>query len=159
MAEVVLRDELERAGLADAVEVDSAGTGDWHVGGRMDARARAELARRGYDGSAHRARQFRPSWFPDRDLVLAMDLDNLADLRRMAPDAESAEARLFLFRSFDPARVQSADDPYDGEIPDPYGGKADDYALALDLVQAAARGFTPWLAEFLGIPATGPGAT
>lgn len=159
MAEVVLRDELERAGLAAAVEVDSAGTGDWHVGGRMDGRARAELARRGYEGSAHRARQFQPSWFRDRDLVLAMDRNNLADLRRMAPDAESAEDRLLLFRSFDPAREPTADDADDGEIPDPYGGRADDYALALDLVQAAAKGLTPRLAEFLGIPATGSGGT
>ena len=92
MAEVVLRDELARAGLAEAVEVDSAGTGDWHVGGPMDRRARAELARHGYDGSAHRARQFQPSWFGDCDLVLAMDRANLADLRRMAPDPDGGRA-------------------------------------------------------------------
>ena len=55
MAEAVLRDELTRAGLADAVSVDSAGTGDWHIGERMHAPARAELARRGYDGSGHRS--------------------------------------------------------------------------------------------------------
>ena len=63
--------------------MDSAGTGDWHLGGPMDRRARAELAARGYDGSAHRARQFRPSWFAGYDLILAMDLNNLA---RPAPD-------------------------------------------------------------------------
>src|SRR5450755_2384600 len=62
MAEVVVRAELERAGLAGKVEVDSAGTGDWHVGGPMDRRARAELARRGYDGTSHRARQIDASW-------------------------------------------------------------------------------------------------
>ena len=159
MAEVVLRDELARAGLAGLVEVDSAGTGDWHVGGPMDAGAAAELARRGYDGSGHRARQFEPGWFAGRDLVLAMDRQNLSRLRRMAPDTESAGPRLLLFRSFDPAVAAGgvAADPYDGEVPDPYGGLARDYALALDLVQAAARGFTAALAGFLEIPAPGPG--
>jgi protein-tyrosine phosphatase len=165
MAEVVLADELARAGLAGQVEVDSAGTGDWHIGGPMDAGARAELARRGYDGSAHRARLFDPAWFPGRDLVLAMDRRNLAQLRRMAPDAESAGARLLLFRSFDPvlanpalARSALAEaDPYNGQVPDPYGGAAEDYALALDLVQAAARGLAAALAGLLEVPAPGPG--
>jgi protein-tyrosine phosphatase len=175
MAEVVLADELARAGLAGQVEVDSAGTGDWHIGGPMDAGAAAELARRGYDGSAHRARLFDPAWFPGRDLVLAMDRRNLAQLRRMAPDAESAGARLLLFRSFDPVLANpglanpvlanpvlaggalAEADPYDGQVPDPYGGPAQDYALALDLVQAAARGLAAALAGLLEVPAPGPG--
>ena len=165
MAEVVLTDELARAGLAGQVEVDSAGTGDWHIGGPMDAGARAELTRRGYDGSAHRARLFDPAWFPGRDLVLAMDRRNLAQLRRMAPDAESGGARLLLFRSFDPVLANpvlargdlATADPYDGEVPDPYGGEAENYALALDLVQAAARGLAAALAGFLEVPAPGPG--
>ena len=165
MAETVLRGALEAAGLDSAVIVDSAGTGDWHIGGPMDAGARAELTRRGYDGSAHRARLFDPAWFPGRDLVLAMDRRNLAQLRRMAPDAESGGARLLLFRSFDPvlanpvlARGALAEaDPFDAEVPDPYGGQAGDYALALDLVQAAARGLAAALAGLLEIPAPGPG--
>jgi protein-tyrosine phosphatase len=151
MAETVARDELESAGLAGLVEVDSAGTGDWHLGGPMDRRARAELGRRGYDGSAHRARQFRPPWFADRDLVLAMDLANLADLRAMAPDRDAAGPRLLLFRSFDPAL--RADDPYEGQVPDPYGGGPEDYALALDLVQAAVRGLAGQLAVLREEPA------
>src|ERR1051326_7146981 len=56
-AEVVLRAELTVAGLTSAVEVESAGTGDWHLGMAMDQGARGELAERGYDGSRHRARQ------------------------------------------------------------------------------------------------------
>ena len=87
MAEVALTAELAAAGLADAVAVDSAGTGDWHIGHQMERHAHAELARRGYDGSAHRARQVEPSWLADRDLILAMDRHNLADLRRMAARA------------------------------------------------------------------------
>src|SRR5450432_3735004 len=89
-AEVVLREELAQASLGGKVEVDSSGTGNWHVGGPMDSGARAELAARGYDGSAHRARQFDRSWFGAYDLVIAMDRRNLADLRRMAPDQATA---------------------------------------------------------------------
>jgi low molecular weight protein-tyrosine phosphatase len=155
MAEVAARAELDRAGLTGLVVVDSAGTGDWHVGGPMDRRARAELGRRGYDGSAHRARQIQPSWFTGKDLVLALDQANLADLRLLAPDAESA-GRTALLRSFDPD-FDAAHDPYDGQVPDPYGGPAEGYALALDLVQAAVRGLAAQLAALLDVPAAGPG--
>src|SRR5271170_6985056 len=84
MAETVLRASLAEAGLAEAVTLDSSGTGDWHIGEPMYAQARRSLARRGYDGSAHRARQFQASWVADRDLVLAMDAGNLGTLRRLA---------------------------------------------------------------------------
>jgi protein-tyrosine phosphatase len=120
----------------------------------MDRRARAELARHGYDGSAHRARQFQSSCFAGRDLVLAMDRANLADLREMAPDADAA-GRLLLVRSFDPALA--SDDPYDGQVPDPYGGPPEDYAAAFELVQAAVRGLTGQLAGLLRAPAAEPG--
>lgn len=150
MAEVLLREEVARAGLAGAVTVESAGTGDWHTGQRMYAGARAELARRGYDGSAHRARQVQRSWLAGYDLVLAMDASNLADLRAMAPDAETA-GRVRLFRSFDPGLAP--DDPYRGEVPDPYGGSPEEFAAVFDLVHAAARGLAARLAE--AVPAPG----
>ena len=153
MAEIVLREELARAGLAGAVSVDSAGTGDWHLGERMHGPAQAELARRGYDGSGHRARQIQASWLAGYDLLVAMDRKNLASLRRMAP-AEDA-GRIRLLRSFDPALAK--DDPYDGEVPDPYGAPQEYYALALDLVLAGARGLAGQLAELLD-PAAQPRA-
>src|SRR2546429_2577418 len=84
MAETVLRAELAAAGLDGAVVVDSAGTGDWHVGDTMDPGAREALASRGHDGSAHRARQFEPSWLAERDLILAMGSRTLPNLRSMA---------------------------------------------------------------------------
>ena len=146
-AEVVLRQELARAGLSGRVEVDSSGTGNWHLGGPMDPGARAELAARGYDGSGHRARQFDRSWFSSYDLVVAMDRQNLADLRRMAPDRATARDRIRLLRSFDPA---TGGDPYDGEVPDPYHGSAAQYALAFDLVRAAASGLAAQLAALIG---------
>jgi protein-tyrosine phosphatase len=91
--------------------------------------------------------------------VLAMDRRNLAQLRRMAPDAEAAGARLMLFRSFDPGLAGGglAADPYVGEVPDPYGGHGEDFALAFDLVRAAARGLAAALAGLLEVPAPGPG--
>ena len=124
MADVVLRAELDRAGLAGLVEVDSAGTGDWHVGEPMDGQAEAELARHGYDGSAHRARQIQPSWLGQCDLVLAMDRSNLADLRAPGARRRGGRAGLLLFRSFDPdLAAAKAHDPFDGDVPDPYGGR------------------------------------
>src|SRR5215469_16789881 len=69
MAEVLIRDELARAGLAGRVSVQSAGTGYWHLGDPMDRHAMAELARRGLDGSAHRARQIGPGWLDRFDLL------------------------------------------------------------------------------------------
>jgi len=152
MAEVVLREVLARSGLAGAVSVESAGTGDWHVGERMFGPAEAELARRGYDGSAHRARQIQPSWLPKYDLVVAMDRANLAALHRMAPDPDSA-GRIRLLRTFDPELKPG--DPYQGEVPDPFGGSAEDYALAFGLVLAATIGLAGQLAALPGAPAPG----
>ena len=151
MAEVVLRAGLDRAGLGGLVEVDSAGTGDWHLGEPMAEQAGEELARRGYDGSAHRARRIKRSWLGERDLVLAMDLSNLAALRALASDAEAAGPRLMLFRSFDPALAGGLlGDPWDGAVPDPYGAPQAAFAQSLDLVQAAAAGLVGRLAQLHG---------
>ncbi|HEX9527324.1 MAG TPA: low molecular weight phosphotyrosine protein phosphatase, partial [Streptosporangiaceae bacterium] len=103
MAEVLIRAELEAAGLAGRASVESAGTGDWHLGERMDRRARAELARRGYDGSRHRARQISPDWLERFDLLIAMDASNLRDLQRMAAGRADLADRMRLFRSLDSA--------------------------------------------------------
>jgi len=136
MAETVLRAELDRAGLGGAVTVDSAGTGDWHIGDRMDPGARAALARRGYDGSTHRARQFDASWLGRCDLVLAMDARNLADLRRMAPAAEAG--RIGLFGEVGGLTDAATGGGGGGEIPDPWGGGPDEFGYVLDLLGAAA---------------------
>jgi len=152
MAEAVLREELARADLAGAVTVESAGTGDWHVGERIYGLAGAELARHGYDGSAHRARQIEASWLGRYDLVLAMDASNLADLRRKARGSDAA-GRIRLLRSFDPGLTE--DDPFDGGVPDPFGGQPGEYARAFELIHAAAKGLTGRLAEFLGAQPAG----
>jgi len=143
MGEVLLRDELRRAGLAGKVEVDSAGTGDWHLGEAMDRRAMAELSRRGYDGSMHEARQIQASWLHDYDLLLAMDGANLSSLCRMAGGDNDLLDRIQLMLSFDP------DAPAGAEVPDPYNGRPEDYAEVFELVQAAARGLAGQLAAKL----------
>ena len=89
IAEVVMRDRLDAAGLSKQVIVDSCGTGDWHEGEDADPRTRAVLVDHGYSLD-HTARGFRPAWFQERDLILAMDHDNMRSLRRMARDAASS---------------------------------------------------------------------
>ncbi len=149
MAETLIRAELAAAGLSERVSVESAGTGDWHLGGPMDSRARAELARRGYDGSAHRARQISPEWLGRFDLVIAMDWNNLRDLERMASAGPGGMAgRIRLFRSFDPAAAAGA------QVPDPYGGGPGEFADVFDITLAAARGL---VAELAGVLAHGAG--
>jgi protein-tyrosine phosphatase len=143
MAETVLRAELAAAGLDGAVVVDSAGTGDWHIGDTMDPDARRALAGRGHDGSGpktHRARQFEPSWLSGYDLILAMDSRNLADLRRMARAQGEDTDRIRLFGEAGGIGGQ--------DIPDPWGG-ADEFGHVLDLLGAAAPVIAARLARLL----------
>jgi protein-tyrosine phosphatase len=144
MAEVVLRAALAAAGLDTRVAVDSAGTGDWHVGDPMNSRARAQLARRGYDGSAHRARQFNDSWFAERDLVLAMDASNLASLRVLA--AADAQPRIRLFGEV--TGLGAVD------VPDPYEGTQAEFARVLDMLESAMPRLVRQLAVALDHPAS-----
>ena len=134
MAEQVIGAELASAGLADRVRVQSAGTGDWHLGEQMDREAQAELRRRGFDGAAHRSRQIGPDWLGRFDLLLAMDQANLRDLRQLATGRPELEDRIRLLRSFDPQAQEGA------QVPDPYGGGPEEFAAVFDLVEAAARG-------------------
>ncbi|HET9821664.1 MAG TPA: low molecular weight protein-tyrosine-phosphatase [Burkholderiaceae bacterium] len=121
-AEAVLRHKLHRAGLAARVRVDSAGTGGWHVGEPPDPRSQRHAARRGYDLSMLRARRIAEEDFHLFDFVLAMDEDNLAELRRWQP--AGARAALGLF----------ADMP----VPDPWAGGPEGFERVLDLAEAAA---------------------
>ena len=100
MAEVVMADLVAAAGLADVVVVDSAGTGDWHIGERADRRAVAALAARGYDGATHRAKQFDPHWFRQRDLVIGLDRGHE---RTLLPNAKPRVAHFADRAVYDPA--------------------------------------------------------
>jgi len=122
---------LEREGLSHLVEVDSCGTGDWHVGETPDRRATLEAGKRGYDLSRLRARQLDIGDFMDFDYILGMDRMNLVDLQALCPDSYSGHLGLFL---------PFAIDPIVEEVPDPYYGGADGFSHVLDLVEAASEG-------------------
>ena len=127
-AEGVLRHKLREAGLADQVEVASAGTGDWHVGKAPDTRSQAAAKLRGYDLSAQRARQVSRADFASYDLILAMDNSNLRHLKALQPAQGKAELDLFL------RRYQS---PID-EVPDPYYDGEQGFEQVLDLIERAS---------------------
>ncbi|MEO3825446.1 low molecular weight protein-tyrosine-phosphatase [Actinomadura sp. B10D3] len=130
MAEWVLRHHVEEGGLD--VEVDSSGTGNWHVGDGADERTVETLERAGYR-SAHIARQFEPGWFARYDLILALDEGHRRALRAMAPDGE-ARGKVRLLREFDP------DADGDLDVPDPYYGDRAEFDLVLEQVEAAMPG-------------------
>jgi protein-tyrosine phosphatase len=144
IANVVLRRALQRAGIDDRVEVDSSGTGDWHLGHPMDRRAAAALAAAGYDGSAHRAQQFTEEWFERHDLILAMDESNFRDICSLAPDEETAHGRVRMFRAFDPRSTYG-----DVEVPDPYYGGDDGFRHVLHIVERTSEGLAEALAKHL----------
>jgi protein-tyrosine phosphatase len=128
------------------VEVDSAGTGDWHIGEQADHRALAALTDGGYDGSAHRARQFDPHWFAVRDLVVALDRGHVRALRSWAPN-ERDRAKVRLLRSFDPALAGRVD--ADLDLTDPYEHGADVFAETLRQVEGACAGLLQYVREAL----------
>jgi protein-tyrosine phosphatase len=137
-AEAVMAHLVERAGLAGEIEIDSAGTGGWHVGNPPDARATAAAAARGI-ATRGTARQVTPADFDRFDLLVAMDEDNrlaLLELARETADPLAAAARVRKLREFDPA---SAGAP-DLDVPDPYYGGDDGFDHVLDLVEAACAG-------------------
>jgi protein-tyrosine phosphatase len=133
-AEGVMRHLLVEEGLAETVEIDSAGTGDWHVGHAPDHRSTGAAAGRGIELTGQ-ARQVAPSDFESYDLILAMDRSNHDDLLALAPN-ESARERVRLLREYDPEAVAAGE----LEVPDPYYGDGDGFEDVLDLVTRACEG-------------------
>ncbi len=133
-AEGVMRRLVADAGLDDRIAIDSAGTGGWHVGAPPDERATETARRRGttLEGAARRV---APEDFEAFDLILAMDRENLDDLRALAPD-EEARAKVRLLREYDPASKGAPD----LDVPDPYYGGPTGFDVVLDQVEAACRG-------------------
>lgn len=122
---------VDQRKLSDRILIDSAGTGDWHIGKPPDSRAQTAARLRGYDISALRARQVECRDFKVYDYILAMDEDNLSGLRNLKPD--DYEGYLGLFLEFgDRAEFREVPDPY-------YGGEAG-FQLVLDLIEEASEG-------------------
>jgi protein-tyrosine phosphatase len=117
-AEAVLRAHAGRAGLH--LEIDSAGTADYHIGNPPDKRSIQHALNRGYAMANLRARRVKKEDFERFDLILAADKSNLADLRRQCPPQHSHKLHLFLGER---------------DIPDPYHGEAPGFESVLDLVE------------------------
>ena len=147
MAEIVLRDRFDAAGLGDRVVVDSTGVSDEERGNPIDRRARAVLVAHGYvvDGS-HRARQVRPPDLAGRDLVLAMTSQHARALRRL-----DASAPVRMYRSFDPAapHVAAGEPEHVLDIADPWYGGQQDFEDCLAEVEAAADGIVAFVRSAL----------
>jgi protein-tyrosine phosphatase len=121
-----------------ALDIDSAGTGGYHVGAAPDHRAQDAALRRGIDISGLRARRITLEDCSKFDLILAMDRRNLSTLEAARPPQARAKLRLFLEFAPQSGLV---------EVPDPYYGSERDFELVLDLCTAAARGLISELQE------------
>ncbi len=150
-----MRQLVDRAGLNRSIVIDSAGTGDWHVGEERDRRS-SEVGRRRGIHLAGRARQFTEGDFARFDYVLAMDRKNLTTLRSMAPD-EQAASKVHLLRGFAPGANASDDGESaasgrrgqdsgvyigqsDDEVPDPYFGGPEGFDRVFDICIEACEG-------------------
>lgn len=142
MAEGVLRGKLAQAGLADAVRVDSAGTHGFHRGAAPDPRAVAQAARRGWRLDGQKSRPVVDEDFTRFDLLLAMDADNLAELRERCPAPQADRLGLLLDHA-----------PWldSREVPDPYYGSVAGFDHALDLIEPACDGLLLALQRRLGV--------
>ncbi len=146
IAEAVVRDRLVKAGLESAVTVDSAGTGDWHIGYPADPRAAATITQFGYELD-HKARQINATWFDTIDLVLAMDTENYKNLQTMLVESVPPATELRMFRSFDPALAKYQDPSSELDVPDPYYGGEESFVLVLKMIEDAADGLVAHLQQ------------
>lgn len=134
MAEVIITDAIEEAGLAGHIRLSSCGIGGWHVGQGADDRALAELRRAGYDGSELRASQLGPDDLA-ADVLIALDTGHRSEL--IARGVE--ENKVHLLRSFDPASPEQA------SVADPYYGAHDGFTETRHQIEAASPGLVAWL--------------
>src|SRR5688572_8035323 len=138
LAEGVFQNLVRARGLERHYQVDSAGTGAWHVGEEPDVRSIAVARKNGVD-LASRARQVDAPDFSDFDYVIAMDRQNLSDLRALA-QAHGGEARIHLLREFDP-------EPGDRQVPDPYYDGPEGFDDVFTMVHRACAALLDHLEE------------
>lgn len=138
----VMEKYIHDRGLGEYIEVDSAGTGDWHLGERPDRRAITAAAERGYDISGQTARQVQDEDFGRFDYILAMDRNNLKELRARCPRSHLGKLRLFL---------EYGDNSHDA-VPDPYYSGTEGFQLVLDLVEEACDGLLTSVMREHGLP-------
>ena len=141
----VFEAKVRDAGLADRIEVDSAGTHSYHVGAPPDHRSQAHAIKRGYDLSSQRARQLKAGDFDQFDLVLVMDWENLTLAQELCPPRHGPKLRRFaeFFQR------------HEGEVvPDPYAGGAAGFEHVLDLVEDGSEGLLAHIVRELGASRT-----
>lgn len=126
VAEGVFRNLVEQAGLADRVEIDSAGTSDWHIGRGPDPRSCEVAAKYGIDITGLKARQLSGEDFARFRFIIALDESNLENIRAVAPANHEADVRMLL--DFVPGMEGQP-------VPDPYYGGPDDFEETQRLVQ------------------------
>lgn len=130
LAEAVFRQRVKEAGLAARFEIESSGTGNWHVGDAADRRMRKTAAQHGVSLDEHRASQFSPEALRTYDHIFVMDKDNLHDV--LYHDEEDRyNGKVRLFREFDP-------EPGDFQVPDPYYGGKDGFETVYQIVDRTA---------------------
>jgi protein-tyrosine phosphatase len=127
-AEAVMRGLVAEAGLQGEIEVESAGTGDWHLGHPPDERSVAAAAERGVELTGT-ARQVTGTDFGEFDLLVAMDRQNRDDLLALAPSDEERE-KVRLLRSYSDGEL---------DVPDPYYGGRDEFADVVEIVERSCR--------------------
>lgn len=137
-----MRAVVEAAGFSERIVIDSAGTGDWHVGSPPDERAQQAAHARGYDLSALRARQIAAVDFDRFDLLLVMDEKNLANLLQICPPPHRHKVRLLM---------EFAAPGQGREVADPYFGGADGFERVLDQCEDACRGVLAHLSAMLPV--------
>jgi protein-tyrosine phosphatase len=136
LAEAAFRQEAEARGLE--VEIDSAGTGAWHVGHPPDRRAQAVALRHGVDIGGYRGRQVKPEDFRRFTHVVALDRDNLADLKRIRPS--DGTARLMLLLDAVEGRAGKS-------VADPYYGEDKDFDVTWSDAVAGAKGLADLISD------------
>lgn len=129
-AEGVFRHYVEEAGLADQIEIDSAGTHAYHIGNPPDPRAQSAARKRGIELSDLRARRVTENDFIDYDYVIAMDESNREDLEATCPPGY--DDRIHLFLDFGQGN--------ESEVPDPYYGSGNGFEIVLNLIEDASKG-------------------
>lgn len=131
-AHAVFQSMVDKQGLSDQIFIDSCGTGDWHIGRAPDPRSQQHALDRGYQMDNLRARLVDDSDFDQFDYILAMDKQNLSDLKSMNCQAYRGELGLFL----DFCRNSNYSEY--SEVPDPYYGCDQGFSMVLDLIEDAS---------------------
>lgn len=147
VAEGVFKELVEKKGLGDIIQCDSAGTAAYHTGSLPDKRMRKTAFDRGIS-LTHAARQLSSDDFDRFDYIMAMDETNFTNIRDASFRANGSylpDRQLYLYRLFDPLRGESV------IVPDPYYGEISGFTDVYEIVERAGAKFLDYLIEKHGL--------